>query len=372
MKRLSGVFFILMFFVTGLARAGQLFEYTRPVRAMGMGGMFLPFVDEDNAVMWNPAVLSTVDQLSLQIFELGVGANGIEVYDLYMQMQDSACTGSACYDPFYGQPIWVGLHGKVSLVGPRMGILLYSGGYLSGTLHNPAFPSFNLTFLNDNILEVAYGFPIQENFHGGVTLKRVNRWGGTEDIGLSTITTAGASVLDNFNQRGTGYGFDLGLQYKNPGPVASIFAVHWQDVGSTAFVEQSNYSQPPRIKDNLSVGLGAEIDLPGLDLRVGVEARHLTEPEHQIGKKLHGGVELGIPFIDVRTGLNQGYPTIGLTMDFFFLKLDAASYTEEEGVYPGQSPSARYQISLSLDLAVDADFKFPRKDGTRRKLKQRR
>lgn len=366
------VLFILMFLSGLSARAEQLFEYQRPIRALGMGGVFLPFVDENNAVLWNPAVLSTVDQISWQLFEFGTGLNGQEVYDLYRAMQDSGCTGAACYSEFYGKPLWVAAQAKMSLVGPRVGIAAFSSNYLEGTLHNPAFPTLNLTYLSDLGFAAAYGFPIEENLHGGVTVKRITRNGGIQDVSLSTVTSGGSAVLDDFDQRGTGYGFDLGLQYKTPGFANAIFAAHWQDVGSTAFIREGNHQAPPRVKDNLSVGLGTEIDLPGLDLRTGVELRHLTDSNVQTGKKIHMGAELGLPFIDVRTGLYQGYPTVGATVDLFFLQVDVASYTEEVGIYPGQSPSHRYKIGISLDLAIDADFRFTTKDGKRRKLKQRR
>lgn len=337
-----------------------------------MGGVYLPFVSATDAVMWNPAVLAEVDKLDWEVFDVGAGVNGLDVITLYNDVISSGCTGSACYNSYYGVPIWLSAGGASKFAAPRFGFTTFNYRMVQGILHNPAFPTLNLTFLNDYGFEIGYGFPLWANLNAGVTVKRITRWGANQDVGLSTITSGAASLQSEFNQRGTGYGFDLGLQYKIPGIPSNTISVSWQDVGSTTFLPESGVSAPPAIVDNLSVGLGTMIDLPGLDLKAGAEYRHINTQGEQLGKKVHFGAELGLPLIDLRAGLNQGYPTLGVGLDFFLLRVDLAQYTEELGVYPGQTPSARYKLSISLDLSVDADFKATDREGRRRNLKQRR
>lgn len=352
----------------------ELFEYQRPINAMGMGGVYLPFVKDTDAVMWNPARLGEVEELSWEIFDINAGLNGL---DMMNQLGETGnCTGS-CYDGYYGKPIWVGYFGKTSFSAPRMGVVGFNSGYLEGTLHNPAFPEFNLTFINDYGVAVGFGTPIAPGVTAGLTLKRIARWGGTQLISLSSLTSEGGSgtqnLMDQFQNKGTGYGFDLGAQWRVPSPLLdTVVAVHWQDVGYTAFTKTDGAQAPPIIQDNVSLGVGTGMDLPGLDWRAGFEYRHIGLEGEQIGKKLHFGAELGIPLITLRAGLNQGYPTVGTSFDLFFFRIDAASYTEEVGVYPGQTPSNRIKIGLSMELSVDANFKFTTKDGARRKLKRRR
>ncbi|MBX3042005.1 MAG: hypothetical protein KF789_14960 [Bdellovibrionaceae bacterium] len=354
------------------ANAAELFEFSRPTRALGMGGVYLPFVSDTDAVFWNPAALARVKSLSWEVFDLGVGVNGKDALELWEIVQDDTCTGPSCYGDLYGKPLWIGYHGGTKIVVPRVGFTLFTSGYLSGTLHNPAFPSLNLTYLDDYGFAAGYGFPVIENLNGGLTVKRIHRRGGTEDISLSTVTSNDSSILDEFDRKGTGYGFDLGLQWLLPGTPQTIVSLHWQDVGSTAFIPDGDNGSPPRIKDNLSLGIGNEIDLPGMEIRTGFEYRHITLQGEQIGKKLHLGAEVSLPLIDLRVGLNQGYPTLGAGLDLFFLRIDAASYSEEVGIYPGQNPSQRYKVGLSMNFSVDADFGFTTVDGKKRKLKQRR
>jgi hypothetical protein len=59
-------------------------------------------------------------------------------------------------------------------------------------------------------------------------------------------------------------------------------------------------------------------------------------------------------------------------LNFLIFHIDAVSYTEELGVYPGQTAENRVMVGLSIDLGFDADFKFTDNNGKKRKVKQRR
>jgi hypothetical protein len=149
----------------------------------------------------------------------------------------------------------------------------------------------------------------------------------------------------------------------------------WQDVGSVKFTKTAGENAPEIQKDNLMLGAGLLMDLPGFDLRSGVEYRHVTLQGEQLGKKIHAGLELSLPLIDLRIGANQGYSTFGAGVDLWFFRFDGAITTEELGAYPGQTPQTRYMASLALSLSFDANFNIMQGSGesrSRRKLKQRR
>ncbi|MCX7977675.1 MAG: hypothetical protein N2578_01590, partial [Bdellovibrionaceae bacterium] len=179
-------------------------------------------------------------------------------------------------------------------------------------------------------------------------------------------------LIDQFDQRGVAYGFDLSATHRIPGPVMTILAVNWQDVGDTSFMPSGSGGTPDILRNNLSAGVGFIGDYPGFDFRTGIEYRRILNTGIQSGKKLHLGLELGLPLLDLQIGLNQGYPSYGVGIDLGFLHLQTVSYTEEAGVYPGQTPQSRLLLSLSMGFSVDADFSMNLKDGKRRKLKKRR
>ncbi len=367
--------FIFGFYIS--ASAAEIFEFSRPIRAQGMGGVYLPFVEPVDAVLWNPAVLADNSGLAYEIANLGLGANGLATYNV-INTYSKCGSALSCYDPLYGVPIWIGLNGKTSLAVGNFGATLFTFTSLNTALHNPAFPELDTTFNKDDGALVGMGFHVARMTSVGLTLKQIRRWGGTQAIGVSTLTGGALSVStlqNNFNSKGTGYGFDVGGETKIPGLISTIFSAHWQDVGSTSFVQTAGGPPPDRIHDNLSLGIGTEFVIPGLSFRSGVEYRNVTLQGEQIGKKIHLGAELGLPFVDLRAGLNQGYTTYGVGVDVLFFRIDAATYTEELGVYPGQSPSARLEVGLSFSMSVDADFGFLTGGNGRyknQKLKQRR
>ncbi len=354
-----------------MAMAQEIFEYNRSLRALGMGNVYSVFVRDVDAPTVNPAALAFTESISWELVNANFGINGLDAYNDFKDI--GSISSPSDYDQIVGKKIWVSLFAKTSFAMPYFGFTAYNDGKLSAIIRNPAYPQFDVTFINDTGLTAAGAVPLGPLASVGFGVKRITRWGGNQTIGLGTIASGGASTLtDQFQNKGIGYGFDLAFMAKIPGPMSPTVALTWVDVGSTAFSKIAGAEAPPRIHDNLSLGLGSNIDLPGLDLAAGMEYRHITENGIQIGKKLHFGSEISLPFIDLRAGLSQGFPTYGVGFNLYFMRFDAATYSVETGDYPGQSPENRIQLGLSFELSVDADFKFYAKDGKKRRLKQRR
>lgn len=362
------IFFLIL---AKTARAQEIFEYNRPLKALGMGNVYSVFVRDVDATTANPAALAFVSAISWEMVNANFGVNGLDAYNDFKDI--GSISSPSDYDQVVGKKIWVSLFAKTSFAMPYFGFTAYNDGKLSAIIRNPAYPQFDANFINDTGLNAAGAIPIGPLASFGFGVKRITRWGGNQTIGLGVISSGGSSNLaDQFQNKGIGYGFDLAFMMKVPSPMSPTIALTWMDVGSTAFSKIAGADAPPRIHDNLSLGLGTQLDLPGLDVSAGMEYRHITEAGIQIGKKLHFGTEISLPFVDLRAGLSQGYPTYGAGFNLFFMRLDAATYTVETGDYPGQSPENRIQLGLSFELSVDADFKFYSKDGKKRKLKQRR
>jgi hypothetical protein len=365
------IFYFLILFFVSRAGATELYEYNVSTRAHGMGGVYAPFPDETDAIFVNPAYLSQVHEIGWDLANAQAGINGLQNYQTFQSL--SGASGTSSYSSLYGKSLWVGGNGRSSVVFPFFGFAIYDDFRLQGELNQPSFPDFNVGYINDTGFEFGFGFPLDPIFSFGATLKRIQRTGGISSIGLSTIS-AGSSVniQNQFQNSGSGYGADLALMAKVPMPFSPTLVAVWKDVGSTQFTQTGGADNPPRLKDNLILGSGISMDLPGLDVRLGAEYHNVTDTGIQLGNKLHFGTEVSLPLIDVRAGLSQGYQSYGAGINLWFLKVDAAYYTVERGDYPGQTPDLRIEASVSLQLSVDADFTFTSKDGKKRKLKQRR
>ncbi len=369
---------ILMFLfltMSTLCYGRGIYEYHRPVWAMGMGGVYTPFPRETDMPTANAAYLRHVHSMTLELFNLRMGAPGLTALQ---DLQDLPPMNSISdLNGYMGKTIWTGLDGRASLVAPNFGLSIYSDSYIRSYFTNPLMPEWYLDFISDYGFTVAAASSIGPDLSLGFAVKRINRWGGENVVGFDTIdeyiaTQDSAVILDQFQDKGLGYGMDLSLLYKSDKSSMPILTLVWKDLGNTTFSKTSGSQAPPHIAQNLIFGAGYLLDGPGMDVKFGFEYRHINTINMQLGEKLHMGAELSLPLIDLRFGTSQGYATYGLGLDLWFFRLELAQYTIEQGQYPGQTPDQRIQLGLTLDLSVDADFNVTGQDGKRRKLKQRR
>lgn len=326
--------------------------------------------DDAGVIFHNPAGLRKISGINFTVFNLNLGVNGMQIYN---DLQDvGQISGIDSLGPFYGKNVWLGTDAYSALAMPYFGFGVYNNGFASFRLDNPAFPNMNMDFFNGYGFTIGGAVPLGP-CGMGLAVKRTVRRGGYKDIGVATLANANNdAILAQFEDEGIGYGLDTGVLCTVDAFASPTISLSWQDVGSTAFTKIKGVAAPERIKDNLTLGVGFEADLPGLGFATGIEYRHITNSQEPLPKKLHLGVELSLLNLDVRAGLYQGYTTYGVGVDLFIFQLDAAMYTVEKGAYAGQTPDNRVQASLSMELGFDPDFKLTDAGGKKRRLKQRR
>jgi hypothetical protein len=381
MKRILGFFFLIL--VTFEARARELYEYNVPIRARGMGGVSTPFPRATHALFTNPAYLCNVDEIGWEIANLGIGLNGVQTTATGLSIDTSltdlsSVSSPSDYDAFFGKRIWFMGSGYSSVVLPCFGFGYFNNTNTAIVFDNPVFPDFNIDFINDSGYQMGFAIPMGL-MSTGFSVRQVRRWGGPLSIGLSTVTSGSFTGLeDQIQNTGNGVGLDMAMMAKLPTPVVSpTLAFVWKDVGTTVFTRTNGSDNPPRIADNMILGVGTVVDAAVIEWSTGLEFQYINDRDVQLSKKFHLGTEVSMPFIDLRAGISQGYQTWGLGLDLFLFRFDAAYYGVERGEYPGQSLDNRIEASFSFQIAIDADFGFNEKgadgkSGRRRKLKQRR
>lgn len=369
-------FFAIFILFGATAKAVVLFDYQRPIWAMGMGGVYVPFPQEVDMPTSNAAYLAQVHSMGLELFTLNFAGPGLSAIQEFQDLPPAS--GIADVNQYMGKVIQTGLDARASFVAPNFGFSIYENFFLRSYLSNPLMPEWNIKYLTDYGLTMAFAAGVGPNQSVGLAIKRINRLGGDQAIGFDLIdqylqTNDSSLILDQFTDRGVAYGMDISYLLMPPeGSAAPITTLVWKDVGYTTFQQTGGSSAPPSLRENLTLGLGYVFDGPGIDIKTGMEYRYITTKNVQLGKKLHFGMELSLPLIDVRAGLNQGYMTYGVGFNMWVLRFELAQYTEEMGEYPGQTPDSKLQIGITMDLSVDADFSLSTKDGKKRKLKQRR
>ncbi len=372
MKWISNFLMVLLLIAaSAIAEAKELFEMNVPTRAWGMGGVYTVFPENSQVVMYNPAYLGILNGLHWEVFGLSAGLNGQDAIDDFSGAGNISDISDL--NAYYGKNLWMGLNGRTSFAMPYFGIAAYQDMKGSFELNNPALPNLELEYTYDSGFNGGIAYPISENTAVGVTIKYIDRTSADGAVDLGTVVSGnGEAILNDSRKRGTAYGVDLGFAAVVPGAMTSKLSLVWKDVGTTSFLRVGDAPVSAPIKDNLIAGIGTEFTSGLLDFRIGGELRHILDNEASFGQKVHLGTEVSLLFLDLRGGINQGYLTYGLGLDFFICQLDISSYYTETGAYPGQTPENRFQAELRFNLSLDTKLSFDFKNGQRRKLKQRR
>jgi hypothetical protein len=120
--------------------------------------------------------------------------------------------------------------------------------------------------------------------------------------------------------------------------------VTWSDIGDPKF------EGAPDNEQSISAGAAIHPTLWKLKNTVGLEFREINQ-ERPFLTKLHFGIESQLPWIlSIRGGLSQGYPTAGLSADFWIMKVDTAVYFEEIGIATREKGNLRLAATVSFNI----------------------
>ncbi len=345
------------------------------VEPFGMGRAYSAVAEDGLALHYNPAGLALVNRLDLQIFDLRFGSNQ-DVLKNYKQLGELGKSGSGTVaesmGQFAGKHIMATVGNNTQLTLPHFAMGVIYNTHTDFDLENTAYPTTQMRYTKDLgfYLGTAVAAGPKKAFRIGATLKYVHRTGGIKDIALSEIMGNRKSLTDRFNATGSGYGADLGMQYRLPtgGRTEVTAAFVWHDVGHTTFGGSQQQNPPTRIAQNMVAGLGVRFPIGGrknrrIERRYGkarstnhlsfaFDYSHLNYSlaEEHLPKHLHLGMNLDLPILSLQLGLNQTSLTFGTAFDIGIIKVELATYGEELGSYGGQRTDRRYLISIGSAL----------------------
>jgi len=372
---------------TAMASAQTALEFTevtpKDARTMGMGGAFHVFSQGYSSFFGNPAGFAGANS-SLTLTDLSVWAY-LAPTTQNVERVKSIIDGSATDSDILGYAgDWIinnngfgaGLSlggGWVGKKGIAIGVTLVSDEVAAG---NSLLGSKLViaTQLN-GILGYAYPFNI-----GPVTLKigldgrAFYRVQSDPVTGLPFSTILNDVLNDTFSLSTItllgGYGFaaDVGL-VAGIGPV--MLGLSARDFGLEFKVGKFNFQNI--IDDNISafplLGTTAVKLNPsyaaGLGVRLFENSKfepsiytELENPQNIFSSSdmvasalnsLHAGAQVRLMrFITVRGGLNKGWYSLGAGIDLSFLELDAAIFTEELGLYPGDKGRSGLSVQVGI------------------------
>ncbi|HRT38923.1 MAG TPA: hypothetical protein P5213_05635 [Rectinema sp.] len=386
MKR-KAIIVIFLILATAMASAQTALEFTevtpKDARTMGMGGAFHVFSQGYSSFFGNPAGFAGANS-SLTLTDLSVWAYlapTTQNVEHIKKIIDGSATNSDILgyagdwiinNNGFGAGLslgggWVGKKGiaiGVTLVSDEvaagnslLGSKLVSATQLNGIL-GYAYP-FNIGPVTLKIgLDGRAFYRVQSDPVTGLPFSTILNDVLNDTFSLSTITLLG------------GYGFaaDVGL-VAGIGPV--MLGLSARDFGLEFKVGKFNVQNI--IDDNISafplLGTTAVKLNPsyaaGLGVRLFENSKfepslytELENPQNIFSSSdmvasalnsLHAGAQVRLMrFITVRGGLNKGWYSLGAGIDLSFLELDAAIFTEELGLYPGDKGRSGLSVQVGI------------------------
>ena len=357
------------------ANAAAYKEWWSSARGMGMGGAYTSVVRDADAILLNPAALARVSGVNWTVMDPRLGVNNLGVMEEYQAFKGTDDIAEYV-NSRWGEQTWAGGGVKSAVTIPYFGIAAFSAADLSMYSENPANPVVNLDYSADYGLAIAGAIDLVPSIASfGLTAKRITRVGTSYPLRAGTVADVDEDeIKEELKNRGSGYGLDAGFLITMPSPIKPSLALVYKNIGYTAFGHEGGARAPARIAPDFTMAGSLEIDAMLITVTPSFEVKNMTDQETQIGKKLHLGLEVSLPLIDIRAGLHQGYYALGAGFDIGVMRVDAATYGVELGEYPGQHEDRRYMAQVTFDLGFDiANFSGKdSKTGKRTHLKQRR
>jgi hypothetical protein len=373
MRRLFVTFssFTVLFVTSSFnnAYSAEIREFYNGVRPLGMGNAFVAVSDDFNAMYYNPAGLHALEEGVLSGFVRGeISADTLDILDAVDPEQSESEIANQLRD-LIGERGSFGFDLNASYVRNHFGIgLLVANTQFTYEVQGPlTTPEIRARAITDTSLVGAYTESFfKDRLHVGLSPRFTVRSSIDEQLGPIEIQDE-ALDTENFAE---GYGIDanLGLMYYFPiwskslkpkvGVVfKNIFESSYSgDVNVIAEDDGGAKPEPNEFKTDIGFSVTPLDEWGPFSATFALDIKNLgaRKGDERYTKHLHYGVELKTEWTSwlggaFRAGMNQtNLWTAGMTGFIGPFRLDAATYAEELGAYPGQREDRRYAVQMGL------------------------
>ena len=318
-----------------------------------MGGVGVATGKGVEAMVYNPALLAHVPfDIAIPRIRLELSEDLMEVIKFAVDHQDEFADfenlppGAATQflddmAPFDDQWVNFMLAPAIGLSLQRVGFLGYSSTQLGVRLDKGIYtPRVYAEGFMNNVLTAGLSLPAIPHLDVGLGFKYIDR----RSSGLVKLSASALGdnkdvleeVYDNVEDSEKGFGVDVGAIYKYTESIHLGFVM--QDFLGKVGDDDLLLNAKAGVAWEYAKGVTFAADLVDL----------MNRNSDALFKKLHLGAELDLPFLDLRLGVSQGYPTVGVGLSLLILQIDYALYGYERGISPGDTPEWRHALQLGI------------------------
>ena len=357
LARLALLVGLAAFWTSSAAAQDQMYRLYRAAPYLGRGDTGVAIADDQEAIYYNPAGLALGKGLYKKTVLLSPQVDvSTATKDLAKQISSKSADAVDTVSDHVGKPNHLGVQNLTALVMRRAAI----SALVSGQADLLAYKSKDqggLEVVDANAVEnLALGFSLADSFFQerlflGITAKYLQRSRGEIEASAAEAQQVQEKLKDqaNFLGVGTGGGADLGAMWKFGGRMQASVGAVVHDVGGTHVTPQQPTNLDLSVKQLVDIGIALEPATKSSRLKL------LADYDDVLGavvkdpfKRTHFGAEIGLfNMFGASGGLSQGYPTAGIFIDLYFLRLDLATYTVEDGSRAGTRPDPRYAIRIT-------------------------
>lgn len=350
------------------AHAGETYEFYNGIRGLGMGGTSIATVNDETALLVNPAGLGRLRDYYVTVFdpELEAGANLTKAVgtDVTAPMDPQKALSKALAHP--GEHMHERAQLFPSLVVPNFGFGVFGRWSADGGV-DPTSNLFAYDYRRDYAAVFGFNFRLWNGIIKlGTTTRVVDRF----EVHRTDLDSSSTDLsLSSLGHSGMGVAQDVGLMLTAPVAWLPTLAVVGRDFGRTSFTWRegsggaSSPDAPSSVAGTVDVGLaihpmlGRRVrstwSLQYDDVTSGRAADAADELEKrtlsQATRKIHGGFELNYAdALFFRGGMNQRYWTSGLELAIVNYQFQVASYGEDIGTADTPKEDRRYVLKFSF------------------------
>lgn len=350
---MNKILITLLLTVSGTVGAAERYEFFNGVRSLGMGGVQVAVVNDETALLGNPAALGRLRDYFLTVadpeMELGEDTQRIVGLDLTSFLDPQKVLNDLKQFPAYRLQQRAQIF--PSFVITNFGFGLY-GSYTTSAELNDAQTLMDMFYRNDFAFVFGFNFRLFDGrIKFGVNARAINRIEIDDDAVDATSTNL---TVDTMASEGFGVASDVGLIMTAPWQWLPTLAAVYRDVGNTNYRMGDGYfmnsaTRPEITKSSLDVGLSIQpIIGKGNRMTISAELKDVLAnvelpADDAVSRRMHYGMEFNFKDVFfIRGGMNQGYWTAGIEIAMFNYQLQAATYGEEIGTVTTELEDRRY------------------------------
>lgn len=366
------VFYVALIFLYSFNVCSQEVRYLlRSPKALLMGDAFTSLADDDYTLFYNPAALARSSAVEIRLLNPTIGiSNLLEDMERFENFPDDAI---GINERLQGVPV----HTQVGIapglkMGGFLGFNFIANNSTTMMLKNAVHPELVIDYRYDRgfIVGGAYTVGMPPALRG----KDVKIFGSTTSFGFSLKYITREGIDNSFDLFGTkllsdiadgiadvdslkeslGYskgkstGFDIGFLHSlQMGGTEFNFGASVLDIAGMSFERESGTAKIPDQEMMVNVGASLVQSFGPFDATLAFDL-HPLNAVMPFGRKVHLGMKLGIPLIDVMAGWNAGYLNYGVGLNLWPIKILAGFYNVEIGADYKQEEAKRAVIYFSL------------------------